>query len=280
MRAAIELAVRDTNQRTRCKASPAKAKRQFIQTFYRLAASEATVPERGGLRALGFEAISAFLEHEADTIAFGAGESVYGDVTFGQSAVLSVAGIASTIELSGHRIGTDKIDHFIHFGYLQWQKSKQGADPARGKRWGVHTERTFFGLYTSKAFSFADLAANEAGTRFYASLFEDGGPVAYVDGCIEQTDAPFDWREWVTADWDEALNPSVYSGPVGEKIRLRIAKDRDHYCQVYVDVLGGEAYDAMLAERFAGVPSYADAPRVPVRTDPFELAKACADADR
>ncbi|TNE91268.1 MAG: hypothetical protein EP330_05650 [Deltaproteobacteria bacterium] len=275
MREVITLSVEAVNRKTGCEDDPVSTQRLFAREVYKRGAAGTNVPERGGLRAFGFEAFSARLEVEADALRFSDRSDIFGGVYFGDSAILSTVGTASTIGLRGYRIGTDKIDHFVHFGYLQWKKSRYGEEPERGWKWGVQTERTFFGLYTSKAFSYADLAANDSGARFFASMFDEGGPVTLVDGCVVETDAPFDWGDHVTGAWDEVLNPSVYTRKVQRKIDAHIRADRKRYCAIWEQQLGGDVYTAHLETLFSTTPPYLSAGRVPERTDPYRLAELC-----
>ena len=125
---------------------------------------------------------------------------------------------------------TDKIDHFLATGHSYWRWSHDGADPQRALRRGERTERTVLGRWTSGAFSYADLAANWDGYRFYDSLLVPGSPFQRSpEGCAVRV-GTWDWAEWVATDWDELVNPSVYGRRIQRRIAEEVADDRDALC--------------------------------------------------
>jgi hypothetical protein len=139
-------------------------------------------------------------------------------VRTGNSAILRVWGPASTIQLAGVLLGTDKLDHFWDQGYDYFRVSKHGLDPERAVRWGTRTELGPWGEATTGVFSYADLAANYDGHQFYATLLSPtSGIVRDDEGCVRMV-RPFDWAEWIDWHYDEALNPSVFTEGVAADV--------------------------------------------------------------
>lgn len=139
-----------------------------------------------------------------------------------------------TILVNGIRIGTDKLSHFfsegIFYHWLYHRALGDGLDPEaaerRATRVGILTERTFLGLSSSGVLSRADLEANYEGMRFYIDLCDGDDPnlEKTPDGWILKR--PFDLRDYVTPEWDESWQPSIYG-----RIRWRrVEPEMRRYC--------------------------------------------------
>jgi hypothetical protein len=192
------------------------------------------VVERPGLAALGHGAYSAWLETDpqVDRVTTGT-DGIFADVGLLDSPVLRLAGTASTVRLGDTLVGTDKVDHFLATGFAYWRWSRWSERPERAVRRGVRTERLFFGRLTSKAFSYGDLSANWAGYRFYETLLSDGSVLQLdAEGCVQRV-AGFDWGEWVSWEWDEFANPSVYGPRVSRALSSQLHEVRDDVCASY-----------------------------------------------
>ena len=126
-----------------------------------------------------------------------------------------------TISLAGVRLGTDKLTHFFNEGhyYLRWYEGARRPghphDPAaidRAIRLGILSERTLLGKAASGVFSMADLEANYQGLLFFLSLCEGDSPrlEPAPQGGFRLA-RPFDWRDYVTPEWDESWQPGIYA---------------------------------------------------------------------
>jgi hypothetical protein len=252
------------NRRTGCTLDSERAHHVLVRTIGRTAATRTFVSGRGLIRGMGHGGLGAYLE----TAEVDRREAVLFDqVKWWDSVVLANAGGASTVQVAGVLVGTDKIDHFLATGYAYWRKSRRGDDPGRALRYGTRTERGLYGLATSMTFSYADLAANVDGFVFYDTLLGPSGVVTQTpSGCLRQH-RPFDWAEWVRPDWDEVVNPSVYSARVQRRIWETLDARAEDYCAVW--------------RRAKPSPTYARPPYVsgkaPPRSDPFGLAARCAE---
>ncbi len=251
-------------------------RRAVARQVFHLAATNTHVPRRGPIRGMGAGRMAALLE-QVDGVerrAFDDRSDIYGDLTWWHSVILRAVGACSTIRLHGVDVGTDKVDHFVEEGFVYFRVSRWGADPDRALRHGTRTERGTYGLVTSKAFSFGDLAANHAGYRFYAGLL---GPESVVgrdaEGCAVRT-RPFTFAEWVEPTWDEVLSPNVYTRLVQRGLDRTLDAREDALCASYA--AWAEGHEAWLAEILA-TPGPDVRGRSPARVDPFRLPERCAD---
>lgn len=123
-----------------------------------------------------------------------------------------------TIVLSGVRLGTDKLSHFFSEGlFYHWlydRARRRGLDresaELRATRIGILSERTFLGLSSSGVLSLADLEANYQGMRFYNDLCEADEPLLERAEDGWRMRRAFDFRDYVTPEWDESWQPSIF----------------------------------------------------------------------
>ncbi len=265
----LAAAAAETNRIVGCEADVNFQRHVLATQVAILTGRREAVPRRGLARQFGFGRYGAWLEEspEIERREFDDRSDVFGGVTMNDSVILRLAGPCSTILLAGVLIGTDKLDHFLDTGYHYTQR----VDADAALRFGTRTERTYYGLWTSKAFSYADLAANSGGYRFYEGLLGPDSVMQRDDqGCVVQA-RPFDWSSWVTPEWDEVLNPSVYTSRVGRSIGTHIRASADRYCAAW-QALEGVAYQDHLAA--LTIPAYVQG-RSPPRSDPFDLQDVC-----
>lgn len=218
---------------TRCAVDEAVLQRRLARRIRKLSAQRVWL-RRPGLARFGHGRYSGWLETAADVPRVTTGnDGVFREVRLIDAFVLHAAGTASTVRLGDVWLGTDKVDHFLAtgFSYLRW--SRWGRVPQRALRRGERTERTLLGQWTSRAFSYADLAANWDGLRFYQTLLGPEGPFQTTpEGCVARR-GRWDWADWVHPDWDELNNPSVYGPRVQRRLTEALAPDRDALCGVF-----------------------------------------------
>lgn len=266
---ALSRAAAAVNARTRCEAPADVARDLLVAEFAADVGTLERVPGRGLSRSLGYGRIGAALERgPIDRLTFdGIGGSVFSEVTLLDSPVVHTAGLCSTLSLSGIRVGTDKVDHFLMTGFDVWERRRdKGRDPLRA---ASVTERTALGWWTSDAYSYADLAADLAGVAFYDQLLAGRYADVGGDGCLARRDH-FRWADWVERSWDEVENPSVYRPAVQAALDEWLSANERAVCGSYrqwADPGFEGRIERTLAEprpRF-GVP----------RADPYRLAERC-----
>lgn len=259
----LDVAAARTNAHLGCEGDTAETRRVLAREFHDLAAGLERLPGRGVVQGMGHSAVSAYLETAAiDRIAFVERGDIYEDLRIYRAPVLSTAGPCSTVRIGDTRVGTDKLYHFVDEGYIYFQQSREGADPDRAIAWGHRAESTVYGMWTSDAYSYADLRANWDGYLFYSTLLEPGSVVSQDDeGCVSRARA-FDWRDWVDAEYDELYNPPVYSRAVMAVLPAALDVRLDDLC------VDGAA--AAIAER----PAYVH-PSAPVQSDVWQREALC-----
>lgn len=276
VQAVIDAAIADTNRRTRCDGEVQRARELVARAIHRETARDELVRGRGGLRAFGFDRYSAWIEKGGVSRRdFLDRRDIFGSTSGAEAPLLRWAGVASTVRVNDVLVGTDKLDHFFEEGYHAWLKSDRGQDVERAVGWATHTENTRYGLKTSETFSFGDLKADFDGMIFYDGLVEPGSVVELdEDGCLTRGRA-FTWRDWITWEYDEVLNPSVHTASAQRGVDRHLAVNHEQYCgsfQVWAaphaSVL--DHLEAVLAWH----PPYASAD-APPRSDPFRLRALC-----
>jgi len=124
-----------------------------------------------------------------------------------------------TIELNGVRTGTDKLTHFLSQGwwYYGWYSKalRKGMTNEQAERKaidkGIFTERTILGKASSGVLSIPDLEANYRGMRFLVEMCEGEAPYLQRGETGWRFDRPFDFRDYVTPEWDESYIPSIFT---------------------------------------------------------------------
>lgn len=276
----IAAAVAWTNARTDCAAPLEEARRLLARDLHRRVGRPEQPEDRGWPRNQGYNVYGAWLEQQPGARSFPARDDIYGTMGLWQGPVLHLAGTAATVNLGGVLVGVDKTDHFLGMGYAYWVRSGLGEDEQRAVAFGTRTERSVFGMWTSLAFSYADLEANLDGYRFYAALGTPGSEVELgADGCLVQA-RPFRWEHYVHDGYDELLNPSVYTRASAEGVQRALDARGAALC----DELARAGGQALLDRQrdLLRAPTEAVAGRAPPRNDPYELERRCsatADAD-
>ena len=140
---------------------------------------------------------------------------------------------SSTTMIDGVYLGTDKIVHFVHMGYLYYHyyrgfrargvSESEAIQQVLAVGAGNHplSERGLLGKVGTGVLSNADLASNYAGMKFYRNLTEpvtlrgvDRPPLLVRDGphwrLNDQVANGVEFfSSFVSDHWDEALNPGV-----------------------------------------------------------------------
>jgi hypothetical protein len=191
-----------------------------------------------------------------------------------------------TVKVHGVRTGTDKLSHFFSMGWWYYRsfraELKDGGDfeaaYQRALRRGFLTEKSTLGMMASGVFSPADLESNYQGLRFYVRLCREDPPELVLGEEGWETVRPFDFREYVTPEWDESYNPNAFLKGRWKKV-LPVALE---YCELLKDPMvvaereeyarrdGETVTELFLRERIAEGKLKDPAP--------FDLARVCAEA--
>ncbi|MCM2278210.1 MAG: hypothetical protein NDJ89_09050 [Oligoflexia bacterium] len=156
---------------------------------------------------------------QVERITVPVGKSLYRDAGLISSMTLRFGGgMASSIRVSGQLIGTDKLGHFFSEGYDYFVRGRERVKDALDL-YGRLQERSGMGLGFTGVNSYADLAANFAGLRFYRNLVSGETPYFRCEGGRYVPARDFRWRDFVTEAWDEGLNCSTYTSEMEESVR-------------------------------------------------------------
>lgn len=190
-------------------------------------------------------------------------------------------GRSSTIMIDGHYLGTDKLAHFVHMGYIYYTDFRRGIEAgvseeeARDHAFAlgagghpIFSENALLGMFTTGVRSNADLAANYAGFKFFRNLTEEvrirgemQPPLLVRDGLYWRLNdhvhphSDF-FTIFVTDHWDEALNPSTYSFGIGDCIRQELRRRCRNLQAWYRDDHGLPHPRAYFAERAEELTTY------------------------
>ncbi|MCD8523732.1 MAG: hypothetical protein LRY66_03805 [Saccharospirillaceae bacterium] len=148
-------------------------------------------------------------------------DSVYRDFLWQQSPSLVLSErVAAVIRVHGVEIGTDKLGHFFTEGYSYFEVTDRLQDSVEeGVLFGEWSESLYFGAQTTGVFSYADLAANLNGLRFWNRILAQHpdpltglGVTPYVrcDHQRWQLTEAFSFQGYVDSAWNESVNCSAF----------------------------------------------------------------------
>lgn len=155
---------------------------------------------------------------------------------------------SNVLKVNGVYLGSDKLGHFFKHGYQYYEISKRTQTgvfsffeshmhpavlvSARGLNGvggafehGENQESGLWGLRSTGVHSYGDLAANADGLRFWRQLTEGAKPYFVCSDGKWKRVRDFDWSEYVSDAWDEAINCSHFENEEIEKaVALRVAE--------------------------------------------------------
>lgn len=146
-----------------------------------------------------------------------------------KKASKSPLGLAPLIKIGDQVIGTDKIEHMFGMGFSYFHRFYfKEKSLFRVLKYGIFSEKTILGgnRLATGVFSYADLAANFNGMRFWNHILglrkdiigHDIGP--YVE-CVEDKFVivkknPIDFRNYIDASMDESINCAKFASRGGK----------------------------------------------------------------
>ncbi len=179
-------------------------------------------------------------------------ESIYRDLGVFEALSVHLKDLSAVIRLGDHLIGVDKFGHFFVEGWKYFEIAYlDGKAIDAAMAWGDRAERTYFGLYTTGIYSYADLTVNFAGMRFWLRVLGQAqDPLEpgrrfnrpYVScGKRFWSRKPY-WRvkrrfrvqHYLSGAWDEAKNCSRYrNAEIAALIRGRVQEQEVIHSEVY-----------------------------------------------
>lgn len=174
-------------------------------------------------------------------------ESVYENWTKGNGFLLGRKKAASSplalsplIKIGDEVVGVDKFEHMFGMGFTYFTKHYGKSKKIDSVlKYGAALEKTILGgnIIATGVFSYADLAANFNGMRFWNHILQKNDDILgsennlgpYVS-CVENKwianeGNPIDFRNYIDASMDESVNCSKFATKSGvNKIKSSIAK--------------------------------------------------------
>lgn len=161
-------------------------------------------------------------------------------------------GLGKTLKVNDYIIGTDKLGHFFHEGYLYQNKMLEDSSIEEALDFGIKQEESYYGLGMTGVFSYADLVANFNGLRFWTALTQIDGlkpidPLTHEElepyfKCIDnqwKLTKKFDWEQYIDHGWEEHINCNDYDSDKNKHVvsqnisdLLRNSKLENHQCPV------------------------------------------------
>ena len=176
-------------------------------------------------------------------------DSIYRDINYIEGFSLNLKELSAVVKLHQHLVGLDKIGHLFAEGWQYFDMTAfNGATLFEALEWGRQKEAGLYGYTTTGIFSYADLAANLNGWRFWNKvLLKTDDPLqgiianffarSYVSCSVQIIDtfrhrklitaweasARFDLQNYLDGAWDEGNNCNSYADPmIEEKVTTRI----------------------------------------------------------
>jgi hypothetical protein len=180
---------------------------------------------------------------------------------------------SSIFKMGDHLVSGDKLDHFFEYGFfyntisgtrddlnmpskyewpvaelkdftlgsvlplvfkLQWYRSRTRGNLKDSLEFGLASEKGSYGLSTTGVLSYADLAANYQGLRFYREAVDGPNPYFKCErGEWSRTKRQFEWATYVDDSWDETVNCNSYSSPSAEnKVNKKLTQLKVSNCPI------------------------------------------------
>jgi hypothetical protein len=185
-------------------------------------------------------------------------DSIYRDINYIEGFSLNLKELSAVVKLHEYLVGLDKVGHLFAQGWQYFDMTAfDGATLDEVLDWGRQKEAGLYGYTTTGIFSYADLAANLNGWRFWNKvLLKTDDPLQgiianffarpYVSCSVQiidsirhrklirawETSAHFDLQNYLDGAWDEGNNCNSYADPtIEEKVTARIKQaDPDFVC--------------------------------------------------
>ncbi len=161
-------------------------------------------------------------------------DSIYRDFRFTDAPSLTARDwLASLVRVNGQYVGADKFGHFFSEGWKFYRYHYEDRDDLDATLLrGALMEVSYYGSLATAVYSYADLVANFQGMRFWNAVLGQhpdvltGRRPAPLVACRSghfQVVGTFDWRDYVDAAWDEAINCDDFAAPeLIQRVRARL----------------------------------------------------------
>lgn len=185
-----------------------------------------------------------------------------------KKAATSPLALSPALKVAGQVIGVDKLEHMFGMGFFYFTRHhRRGKEQEKVVKYGVALEKTILGgnVLATGVFSYADLAANFNGMRFWNHVLQQHDDVLgaqYNAGpfvtCQQgqwsvNPEKPLRFEHYIDASMDEATNCSKFATRRGLRKFTQALADRGlHGCPLAPELLPGlrAKYEASGVVRF------------------------------
>lgn len=185
-------------------------------------------------------------------------DSIYRDIDYLEGFSLKLKELSDVVNIDGYLVGLDKLGHFFAEGWQYFELTRYEVQSLeQALEWGRQQEEGKYGYVTTGIFSYADLAANLNGWRFWNRvILDEGDPLKswfarffdrpYISCDIQIIESiknlqlikaweynnSFDLSAYIDGAWDEGSNCNSYADPIIEsKVVARMKSvDADFSC--------------------------------------------------
>ncbi len=160
--------------------------------------------------------------------------SIYRDFRFTDAPSLTARDwLASLVRVNSQYVGADKFGHFFSEGWQFYRYHYQDHDSLDATLLrGALMETSYYGRLATAVYSYADLVANFQGMRFWNAVLGEQpdvltgrrpAPLVVCRGGHFRLVRTFDWRDYVDAAWDEAVNCDDFADAgLLQRVRARL----------------------------------------------------------
>lgn len=177
--------------------------------------------------------------------------SIYNGYLLGKrSAATSPLALSPMIQFGEQLIGVDKLEHMFGMGFLYFKGHHlKGKNLKKVLKKGIFKEKTILGgnFLATGVFSYADLAANFNGMRFWNHVLQESDDVLGKDHnigpyvkCINNEWKQvklIDFRSYIDASMDESINCNKFATSRGFEKYKEAVEQRGFSCPMNMNTL-------------------------------------------
>ena len=164
------------------------------------------------------------------------------------AAAASPLALGPLVNIDGIRVGTDKFEHIFGRGFQYFKRFHLKQRSLKSvMKYGIRGEKTIFGgnILATGVFSYADLAANFNGMRFWNHMLQlrpdilgdNHGPyISCQDNQFVQV-KKIDFRHYIDESMDESINCSKFARKKSAKKFLKRVEALGYSCPMDPDKL-------------------------------------------
>ncbi len=137
-------------------------------------------------------------------------QSVFSAFSLSEGPVAQIFGLNPVININGHKLGIDKLSHFMTEGLHYARVRKKGGSLQDALAVGIREEEGGYGWSATGVKSYGDMSANYKGSLFWGALVEGDDPYFQCRKGKWVQLRDFDWADYVDDSLNESINCSEF----------------------------------------------------------------------